>query len=201
MMPRYSLAVGVAVPVTFVLLFLMQLMLASGDATLNERHPRALLDFVRVEPKPPIETRRDRPLKPPEPQPMPESSISIVANAITVGRPRLTGPTAPPFAVGFLGASAHELATDGEYLPMTKVQPVYPLRARRQGLEGYAVVEFNVTQEGETRDVRVVESSHRVFEGPCAEAAARFKYRPRVVGGEAVEVAGVRNRCSFELTD
>jgi protein TonB len=32
------------------------------------------------------------------------------------------------------------------------------------------------------------------------EAALKFKYKPRVIDGEAVEVPGVQNKISFEIT-
>ena len=32
------------------------------------------------------------------------------------------------------------------------------------------------------------------------DAAAKFKYKPRVVNGEPVEVAGVQNRITFEIS-
>jgi len=32
-------------------------------------------------------------------------------------------------------------------------------------------------------------------------ASLKFKYKPKVVNGEPIEVSGVRNRITFELTD
>lgn len=54
---------------------------------------------------------------------------------------------------------------------------------------------------GTTRDIRVVESSHPVFEQSCIEAAEKFRYRPRFMNGEAIEVPGVRNRCTYRLNE
>jgi protein TonB len=38
-----------------------------------------------------------------------------------------------------------------------------------------------------------------VFEDASVKAALKFKYKPRVIDGEPVEVAGVRNRFLYEL--
>ena len=89
--------------------------------------------------------------------------------------------------------------TDGEYLPIVKVAPVYPARALNRGLEGYVIVEFTVTETGSTRDAFVVESTSTLFDRAAIEAALKFKYKPRVIDGTPVEVPGVRNRISFAI--
>jgi protein TonB len=89
--------------------------------------------------------------------------------------------------------------SDGEYLPIVKVAPVYPSRALSRGLEGYVIVEFTVTRTGTVRDVLVVESTSTLFERAATTAALKFKYKPRVIDGEPVEVPGVRNKITFEI--
>jgi len=91
--------------------------------------------------------------------------------------------------------------SDGEYLPIVKVAPVYPARALSRGLEGYVIVEFTVTRQGTVRDVSVVESSSSLFERAAMDAALKFKYKPRVIAGEPVEVPGVQNKITFEIQD
>jgi protein TonB len=89
--------------------------------------------------------------------------------------------------------------SDGEYLPIVKVAPVYPARALARRLEGHVLLEFVVTQTGAVRDVKVIESTAPLFERPAIEAALKFRYKPRVIDGEAVEVAGVRNMITFTM--
>ena len=91
--------------------------------------------------------------------------------------------------------------SDGEYLPIVKVAPVYPSRALSRGLEGYVIVEFTVTTNGSVRDVSVVESTSTLFERAASEAALKFKYKPRVIDGQPVEVPGVRNKITFEIAN
>ena len=38
-----------------------------------------------------------------------------------------------------------------------------------------------------------------IFNRAAMDAALKFKYKPRVVNGEAVEVAGVQNKISFQI--
>ena len=91
---------------------------------------------------------------------------------------------------------------DGDYLPIVKVAPVYPRRAVDRGIEGYVIVEFTVTKTGAVRDPVVVEyHPSTIFNKAAINAALKFKYKPRVVNGEPIEVHGVLNRITFELVD
>ena len=96
--------------------------------------------------------------------------------------------------------SATGISGDGEYLPIVKVAPVYPRRAQTRGISGYCIVEYTVTRTGSIRDPRAVDCQPSgVFESASIKAAEKFKYRPRVVDGEPIEVAGVQNLFTYEL--
>ena len=95
---------------------------------------------------------------------------------------------------------------DSEYLPIFKAQPIYPRRAQPGfdggGIEGHVLLEFVVTATGAVRDPVVIEAEPPgVFDRAAIDAALQFKYKPKVVNGEPVEVGGVRNRINFELTE
>ena len=89
---------------------------------------------------------------------------------------------------------------DGEYLPIVKVAPIYPRRAQTRGISGYCIVEYTVTKTGSIKDPVAVDCSPSgVFDRASVKAALKFKYKPRVVDGEAIEVAGVQNKFTYEL--
>jgi protein TonB len=46
----------------------------------------------------------------------------------------------------------------------------YPSRARRQGLEGTVVAEFNVSPSGAVENLRIASASSDLFSGPVLEA-------------------------------
>ena len=51
-------------------------------------------------------------------------------------------------------------------------------------------------------DVRVLESEPPgIFDKAASEAASKFKYKPRVVDGEPIDVKGVPHKISFQLED
>ena len=92
---------------------------------------------------------------------------------------------------------------DGEYLPIVKVAPIYPRRAQTRGITGYCIVTYTVTTTGAIRDPYVENESDctpkGIFERASLKAALKFKYKPRVVDGVAIEVAGVQNKFTYEL--
>lgn len=91
-------------------------------------------------------------------------------------------------------------ASDGEYLPIVKVAPQYPRRALSRGIEGYVVLEYTVTTTGTVRDVTVVDAKPSgIFDRAAIKSASRYKYKPRVENGQAIEVPGVRTKINFVL--
>lgn len=198
MIARFVTAIAVGAAVTFGLLFVMQLLIATGRDAVTEARNFRLVDFVRVERNEIIETKKDKPEKPPEPEvppdmPEPESANQF-DNTMSVS------VTAPSTQVNLNVSGVGFGVSDGEYLPIVKVAPVYPSRALSRGLEGFVIVEFTVTQTGSVKDVFVVESTSSLFERAAVEAASKFKYKPRVIDGVPVEVPGVRNKITFEIT-
>ena len=79
--------------------------------------------------------------------------------------------------------------------------PTYPARARERGTEGWVDLEFTVTKDGTTRDavVRAAEPAG-TFDRAAMDAVKRWRYEPRVVGGNVVEQR-VETRLRFRLSE
>lgn len=89
-------------------------------------------------------------------------------------------------------------------LPVNRANPWYPPLARRDGVEGYAVVEFTVGADGKPimDTLKIIESQPRgYFETVARKTVKKFVYEPAVVEGRAQPMHGVRYRFSFVLTD
>lgn len=192
---------GLAVAVTFVLVFVMQYLISTGQAAIIADVPGDVLTFVRVPKEEIVEVKPTKPPKPPQPEAQPPQPPRVrmdpanTAVALTRGAPVASG-----VGVG-VAASLGLAAADGEYLPIIKVAPIYPRRALERGWEGEVIVAFTVTRQGTVKDVMVLESTRSLFNQAAIDAAQKFKYKPRVVNGEPIEVAGVKNRIAFRLED
>jgi protein TonB len=183
--------------ITVSLLWVMHYLIATGVTAFSEEQTFRFVDFVRVQRDERTETKDDRVEKPPEAQPPPPmqpdrqlDDLDAGATAISVSAPRVQHETS-------LGRDG--FFSDGEYMPIVQVAPQYPPRAAERGLEGYVTLEFTVTRQGTVRDPVVIESSSSLFNRAAIDAVQRFRYRPRVIDGEPVEVPGVRFRITFEL--
>ena len=94
-----------------------------------------------------------------------------------------------------------EVPFNQEYAPLEKKAPVYPHVSRFNGITGYCIIQYTLTETGTVEDVFPVDCSPiGLFEGVSVESARQFSYQPRIVDGVAQRVAGVRNKFTFDLT-
>jgi len=199
-MVRYLSGLALSIVTTFLLFFLMQSLIQSDKSALTEGVKGKLIDFVRVQDDVEVQTRTRKPTPPPPPEEPPPDAPTpdFDANANSMGVDVSAVDVKVDVNVGGIGG----FSSDGEYLPIVKVAPVYPRRAQTRGIEGYVLLEFFVTTAGAVRDPRVGESKPPgIFDNAAMQAALKFKYKPKVVNGEPVEVAGVRNLITFELAE
>jgi protein TonB len=176
------------------LAWFMDYLIRTSDLRLDESSRIHVLEFVRIKREESAQRKDRTPPKPqlsetPEVPPMPQESMDAGSTQLAVSAlPADAGLNLQRGGIGF-GAG------EGDYLPIVKVAPIYPQRAAMQGVFGECLVEYTVTTAGTTRDVRVIEErcSSSLFYRPSIEAAKRFKYKPRIIDGVAVEVQGVLN--------
>ncbi len=72
-----------------------------------------------------------------------------------------------------------------------QVAPTYPRSAEAKRVEGWADIEFTVTESGEVRDANAHDSSAPIFEGAAINAINRWRFEPVVEDGRPVPVRGV----------
>jgi protein TonB len=195
----YVFAAALGASVTLALLLLMHSLISTGDRALDESTPIRIADITMPETRIEAEVAQQLPARIDEPErppaaPAPDPQVFDAAGGIVVN---LAPEPAEPLEIGpGPGASS----SDGEYLPIVKVAAVYPRRAQLRGITGYCIVEYTVTITGATRDPQAVDCQPQgVFEETSVKAALKFKYRPRVIDGQPVEVRGVRNQFLYEL--
>ncbi len=168
-----------------------QMRLSAGDRV-------QMLDFVRLK-RNEITERKDRKPERPEVNEVPEAPPTADQSASSGETLAVSAPMNVDAGLD-VGRGIGLGTGDGEYLPIVKVAPIYPRRAAERGIEGTCMVMYTVTTAGTVKDVQVVEGhcENQVFERPSVDAALRFKYKPRVIDGVAVEVRGVYNRFYYE---
>jgi protein TonB len=198
---RYGVSFALSIAVTLGLLWSMQALIAGGNDVLTEAPRGNVLDFIRLKKEEAIVKKDRKPQKPLQPkQPPPQMQQPQMQQANPNVNAVSTNFTAQVDTASGLTGGMSLGNSDGDYLPIVKVAPIYPRRAQSRGLEGYVIVEFTVTKNGSVKDPIVVEAKPEgVFDRAALDAALKFKYKPRVVDGTPAEVAGVQNKISFEI--
>lgn len=192
---RLPVSMLLALLMTLSLFYLMKVLIETDEIDLDESKTFIVTIVKALEMTPLVVDRGIKPdFTPPEIMPeIPRISL-LDGPVIEIGGPWLT----PEVDVGeglAIGLS------DGNYLPIVKVQPVYPRKALQRGIEGYSIVAFDVGADGSVRNPRVIESEPgTMFNAASIKAALRFRYKPRIEEGQAIAVTGVRNRFTFELS-
>ena len=190
--------------ITAALFWVMPYMIETTDLELDKSGSNTLVDFVRLRRDETIHRRELKPTKPPPPQsppPLPSTprieSLNPSAETIAIS----ATPAETDIVISGAGFSLG--VGEGDYLPIVKVAPIYPQRALSRGIEGYCMVQYTVTRQGTIRDPIVIEDqcSNSMFHGPSLQAALKFKYKPRVIDGQAVEVPGVRNKFTYVIEE
>lgn len=101
----------------------------------------------------------------------------------------------------YVMAEETDTPVNQEYAPLEKKAPIYPYVTQFNGIEGYCIVQYTVTQLGKVKDAFPETCSPiGLFEGVSVESAKKFIYQPRIVDGIPKSVSGVQNKFVFDLT-
>jgi protein TonB len=179
----------------------MHLLIEFGETALTSPRDRHTLEFVRIKRNENLNTEDLTPEKPPKPPKVPpeippQDMDNIDPNAPTIN-------IAPPTVAANvdIGGPGGMNIAEGDYLPIVRVAPIYPARALSRGIEGYVDMSFTVTATGTVKDPIVMFSTSSLFDRAATRAVLKFKYKPRVVDGQPVEVSGVKTRITFKIED
>jgi protein TonB len=204
---KYVAGIGLSVLITTALFFVMVVLISLGDSGMKEDTSVKLADVVMPERQ--IDTfitEVDKPEKPeeqPEDIAQPELDLQPLTGLdVSIAKPKANFKAGGSFF------------RDGEYIPLFKVQPIYPRRAQERGTEGFAIVSFTITESGTVENAKALEGFCGDPQGPeeemrpctlfnsaSARAALKLKYKPKIVDGKATPVEGVLHRFTFIMAD
>jgi protein TonB len=200
MVARLGISAAMGIVITFALLWLMQFLIATGRSAITNKGDFRFADFIRVQQEEMLETKDRKPKKPPEVEDKPPELPPPQLDSLDPSTPTVSiGRVSVDIEIG--GMTGGDFAVDGEYLPIVRVEPIYPRRAQSRGIEGYCDMEFTVTSSGEVTDVVATECSSSVFESSSVKAVQKWKYKARVVNGQPIDSPGVQTRLTYKFED
>jgi protein TonB len=200
---KYAAGIGLSIIITTVLFFVMVILISLGDSGMKEDTSVKLADVVMPERQ--IDTFMTEVDKPEQPEEQPEDIAQpdldlqpLAGIDVSIAKPKAN------FTAG------GSFFRDGEYIPLFKVQPIYPRRAQERGTQGYAIVAFTITDSGSVENAKPLEGycgdpqgpqeemrPCTIFNSASARAALKLKYKPKIVDGKATSVEGVLHRFTF----
>jgi protein TonB len=189
-----------ATGITMGLFFLMQ-SLISQPATVGDARKNKVIEFVRVKRESAIqEKERKLPDKPKKEEPPPPPELDFSSPEESTGETMSIASSAVDLGVSMSGGGIGMQSADSDVAPIVRVLPVYPARAQERGIEGYVIVEFTIAADGTVKDAFVLESEpSKIFDRAALRAIRKWKYKPKVEDGVAMERSGNRIRLPFEL--
>jgi protein TonB len=196
---RIGISFVTGIVVTFALIWFMQFLITTGKDALTDQSEWRIPDFIRVRQEETIQQKDRKPPRPPEVEEKPPEAPPPDLE--------MMDPNTPTVNLGYVdvginvGLGGTDFTVDGEYLPIGRVEPLYPRRAQSRGLEGYCDMDFTVTKTGEVMDAVAIECSNSVFKSASVKAVLRWKYKPRVVDGEPIDSPGVQTRLTYKFEE
>lgn len=199
---RWIVSMAMAAGITLGLFYFMQFLIATGeqfdervnvvkivDATMPDIDMEVIEEIDKPEMIEEIQEQLD----------VPEKQISLDSGP-SLNIERATVQVDTGLDIGTQGISA----TDGDYLPLVAIAPQYPTRAAQRGIQGWCLVSFTVDGQGNVVEetIQVVDAEPPdIFDRSSIRAAARFKFQPRVVDGQGVNVPGVQYLFRYQLEE
>lgn len=200
---RWLVSMGMAVVITLGLFYFMQALIATGERfdqrvnvvrIVDATMPEIELEVIEEIDKPEMieEVVQDTP-------DTPDRQINLDSGpALNIERASIEVDT------GLDISNAGISATDGDYLPLVAIAPQYPTRAAQRGIQGWCLVSFTVDGMGNVIEDTIVvvdAEPQSIFDRSSIRAAARFKFQPRVVDGQGVDVPGVQYLFRYQLEE
>ncbi|MCM2679826.1 energy transducer TonB [Echinimonas agarilytica] len=199
-MLRLLISILLGIAVTFGLFVFMAELIANSGRPPEEPSPPVVIDLVvkANEAKPNV---RKTPPPPPPPPPTPPKTPPVEPEPVVSDAPSIS-LTAPVIETGgtsgFSGPAA--INRDGDAQPIVRIEPKYPIKAARDGKEGYVIMRFTINELGGVDDIEVIEAQpKRVFDKEAKRALRKWKYKPKVVEGKAMKQFGLTVRLDFSL--
>lgn len=211
---RYALAALAGLVMNLVLFAALQSLVGHRGGAAVETQIRPVFEFLRLRREEKTETKTRRlPEKKPA-RPAVDAAPLAIAKSSAPGQQAVAmsaGDFSPglslsgrPFLGGVGGGDpdAAEAGASSEAIPLVRVNPLYPPRALARGIEGWVLLRFTISPQGATKDIEVLDANPKgYFERAATNAVEKYRYKPRIEDGRAVDWPGVQLVISFQVQD
>ena len=193
---RYLMSLGAGAVMGLLLFLLMSTLISGGKGYVKDESAGKVVDFIRIrqdeitnikqrqkpkEPEPPKKPPPPPKLKVAKQDKPPPTQMRMETPNVDISLGAGGGP--------FLGAwNPGDISSDGDVIPIVRINPQYPRDALMAGTEGFVEIEFTIMEDGSVADASVIKSEpRRIFNRAALRAIYRWKFKPRIIDGVAVQ--------------
>lgn len=193
---RFVIAAGAGISAALLLFLLMHTLISGEQEFTSSESNGGMVDFIRIREEEITQLKErtppDEPEPPDEPPPPPRLRVTAQSSQPPAAVLDIEMPLiSVPVSIGggpFIGQWAPgDAASEGDVIPIVRIDPQWPREALLEGTEGWVEVEFTILPDGTVEDPIVLASEpSRLFDRNAMRAILRWKFKPRIIDGEAV---------------
>ena len=194
-----------------IFLFALLPLIGQGDSCKKDLETIVPVNFVRLvrKPPPPPEEEKRLPEKKTPPKPLPTVSMKQhlpKRQEIKMDLPRLSFEINPKLTTG-MPVAAPDISgfyydqgdVDQVPVPVFKMKPFYPYRARRLNITGAVKVSFVVDEYGHVSRIKIIDANPPgIFEDSVIRALPSWRFSPGKIAGQPVATL-VTTIIAFEM--
>lgn len=192
---------AVAIVVNLVLFGLMPFLLTHPPERSAEDSIAMPINIIRLQrPEPPVKKNTEKPPEPParqrkKPEPVkPKTTLAKLTLPFDINTrlPAMTNSLPIPVAPVTDLDKFNDIFSMGELdTPLTvlvRTPPIYPISAKRRGMEGWVRVRFIVNEDGSVDNITVVKSNpQEIFNDAVIRSVSGWRFKAGTIGGVAVK--------------
>lgn len=192
---RTLVAFVLGIVASIILFWIMQFLISGQGGGANLEEGGRITDVIRVKADEltQLKQRRKPPPPPPPKKPPPPPKLTVSSQVKPQVQPlKIEVPNVSlgvstgggPYLGGFQSDAPPQ---EGDVIPIVRIQPRYPREALLDGTEGWVKLMLTIAPDGTVSGAKVLDASpRRVFDRAATRAVYKWKFKPRVVNGQAV---------------
>lgn len=190
--------------ITLILFYFMSSLISNTPTLLKTQEDIGMVEFIRTKPPSRLDEKK-RSLPPKKTKKIKSPKMKQLSLALSKPIKSLSQMDSPDLnsllksngpAVGGLGGSAFGSGVT----PLIRIEAQYPRRAAQQGLQGWVILQFDITALGTVSNIQILDfKPTNIFNKNSIKALRKWKYRPKTEDGKAVKQKNLKVKLEFKL--
>lgn len=203
---RYSFSIVLGSFITLSLFYLMSQLIFQENQIKKDQDESHSIQFLMNKTIEDLELRSRRmPKKPKDPNPEPAKPKIKISTQVEK-KPLLLKSSLPKLNLSkdFLnkGEGMMNIASseNSDVVPLVRIEPSYPRKAAIRGIEGFVILQFDISLLGTTDNISVIQASPpQIFNSKAIQALKRWRYKPKTINGKSQIQKNLKIQLDFKL--